>query len=163
MRKPKSAIILGIVVIILLVTGACSPKRQTTPQPTAMTNQSSGGGVQATESQGGSEGTTVEPAPQQSGVPEDVPIMEGAYKLQTARGGANIDYQIDTDIQSVVQFYQDQLPGSGWDMAGPPDNVVGSIATMLRENEAGDRMTLNMQANEIGGFVIVTISIVRHQ
>jgi hypothetical protein len=46
-------------------------------------------------------------------------------------------------------------------MAGPPDNAIGSIGTMLRENAAGDRLAINMQANELGGFVILDISISR--
>jgi len=32
---------------------------------------------------------------------------------------------------------------------------------MLRENTVGDRLTINMQANELGGFVSVTILVIR--
>jgi len=46
-------------------------------------------------------------------------------------------------------------------MAGPPDNVMGSIGTMLRENTAGDRLAINMQGNDLGGFVRLTVSISR--
>ncbi len=163
MRKTNLVLFWGVMVVILLISGACLPKRQATSQPTASTGQSSTGGAQPTESQGAGGETSPQTPSNQSGVPDDIPIMQGAYKLQTARGGANVVYQVDADVQTVVEFYQNELPGMGWDMAGPPDNVVGSIATMLRENEAGDRMTVNMQGNKIGGFVRVTIAIVRHQ
>jgi hypothetical protein len=34
------------------------------------------------------------------------------------------------------------------------------MATMLRENAEGDRITINMQANQLGGFVRISISVV---
>jgi len=46
-------------------------------------------------------------------------------------------------------------------MAGSPDNAVEAIATMLRKNEAGDRLAINMQTNELGGFIRLTITISR--
>lgn len=163
MRKTNLTLLLGVMVVIILITGACLPRRQSTSQPTASTGQSSTGGSQSSGSESGGGETSPQASSNIEGVPEDVPIMQGAYKVQVARGGANVVYQVDTDIQTVVQFYQDQLPGMGWEMAGPPDNVVGSIATMLRQNEDGERMTVNMQENSIGGFVQVTIAVVHNQ
>jgi hypothetical protein len=93
------------------------------------------------------------------GVPADVPVMDGAYQLQAGRSGKNVSYQIDAAVEDVVSFYQEELPKFEWEMAGTPDNAIGSIGTMLRENAAGDRLAINMQANERGGFVILNISI----
>jgi hypothetical protein len=101
------------------------------------------------------------PSSPQGGIPEDVPIIEGASNIQSSRTGDFITYQINTDIDEMVQYYQDELPNLGWEMHGPPDNAVGAIATMSRKNEAGDTLLINMQFNEIGGFVIMQITLSR--
>ena len=90
---------------------------------------------------------------------DDVPIMNEAYQVQ--KGSKTIIYQVDGNIEEVVTYYQDELPNYEWEMARPPDTAVGAIATMLRENAAGDRLAINMQANELGGFVRVNITISR--
>jgi len=92
---------------------------------------------------------------------DDVPIMDEAYQVQKGRSGKNVVYQVDASIEEVVTYYQEVLPNYEWELAGPPDNAVASIATMLRENAAGDRLAINMQANELGGFVRVNITISR--
>ncbi len=48
-------------------------------------------------------------------------------------------------------------------MLGTPDNSVGAIDKMLHENENGDRLAIDMQANELGGFVRLAITISRSQ
>jgi hypothetical protein len=95
------------------------------------------------------------------GAREDIPIMEAARSLQILREGGTITYEVDADIETVVGFYQEELPKYGWELAGPQDSALASIAAMLRENQDGDRMTINMQANQLGGFVKVNISVVR--
>lgn len=87
--------------------------------------------------------------------------MEAARGLQILRQGGTITYEVDTDIDTVVSFYQRELPNYGWELAGPADSALASIATMLRENDSGDRMTINLQENQLGGFVRVNISVVR--
>ena len=105
-----------------------------------------------------------EPAPdevEEESRGDDVPIIEGATQVQISRTGNNINYQVEGTVEDVMTFYQEELPDYGWEMAGPPDNAVANIATMLRENTAGDRLAINMQFNELGGFVILTISVSR--
>jgi hypothetical protein len=92
---------------------------------------------------------------------DDVPIMDEAYQVQKGRSGKNVVYQVDASIEEVVTYYQEVLPNYEWELAGPPDNAVASIATMLRENADGDRLAINLQANELGGFVRVNITISR--
>ncbi len=95
------------------------------------------------------------------GVPDDVPVMDGAYQLQVTRSGNKVLYQVDASVEEVIAFYQEELPKFEWEMAGPADNVMSFIGTMLRENVAGDRLAINLQGNDLGGFVILTISISR--
>ncbi len=58
-------------------------------------------------------------------------MMNGAYQVQAGRSGKNVIYQVDASVEEVVAFYQEELPNFEWKMAGPPDNAIGSIGTML--------------------------------
>ncbi|MEJ2262034.1 MAG: hypothetical protein P8X95_01215 [Anaerolineales bacterium] len=157
--KRNLFIIIGIVLIALLIATACSsqpqppPQTQESAQPAAtQASQTGGEGGDGGEASGGSTGG--------SEVREDIPIMQGAKNIQASRGGQTVIYEADGEIDAVVNFYEEELPKFGWEMAGPPDTALASIATMLRENQAGERMTINMAGNKLGGFVKVTISVV---
>lgn len=154
-------------IVILLFAAGCSPSAGPVDEggesPAVITEQApleggEGGGVQTEE---GVIETDVGAAPVgPPGVPEDVPIMEGYSNLQVANA-SNISYKVDGEIEDVVNFYQQELPNYGWESAGNPDTQAGRIAAMLRVNQDGDRMSINMQHNELGGFVVVTITIAR--
>ena len=165
MEKVKLSALATLLVILLLIA-ACTPSRIPvneydgplpggTPieqQPTEVIRE-----IDVPESD-------EEPTPVvelEGGIPEDLPMMEGAYQIQAGHSGKNVSYQIDGSVEDVLTFYQGELPKFGWELTGPPDNAIGSIGTMLRENGAGDRLTINMQANEVGGFVKLTIVISR--
>lgn len=159
------------IVVLLLIISACSPSRvpvdefdqvpaggdTSEVQEPPPEDETSAGEEQPPEEPEEPE----EPVEPESEFPEDVPIIEGAYDLQSARGGRVVLYQVDEDIETVAGFYQAELPNYGWSIEGPPDNVVGSIATMSRENQAGDTLAINMQYNELGGFVRLQVTISR--
>lgn len=153
--------LLGVLVVLLILSSACLPQSTPRPQITLSTPDSGLGTIEGTPESGDDVETQVVLPTARPGAPPDVPIMEGAYRLQIMRDGRNIIFQIDTDIETVVGYYQQQLPFYGWEMAGAPDSVVSSIASMLRENANEDRLTLNLQENKKGGFVTVTIAVVR--
>ncbi|HZD55179.1 MAG TPA: hypothetical protein VE136_00530 [Anaerolineales bacterium] len=159
--KRNLFVIIGMVLAVWLMVAACSPRPQTTPQETQPSAQPAAA-TQApqTGGQAASEGTAPGASTGESGIREDIPIMEAARNVQASRGGQTVVYEADGDIDTVVNFYKEQLPNYGWEMAGPPDTSLPAIATMLRENEAGERMTINMAGNTLGGFVKVTISVV---
>jgi len=158
----------GILVLSLLfILSACAPSRVTVEDYNEAEGIVAPTEIPATSTPVGqtdSDSEVVDPPPvaETSGeVPEDIPIMDGAYELQAGRSGRNVVYQVDSPIKDVLAFYVAELPGLGWEMAGPPDNAVGSIGTMLRENAIGDRLAVNMQGNEVGGFVRLNITISR--
>ena len=171
----KIALLLLLGSALLLVTAACQPDPTPPPdvpaepvvQPTHPSAGDSSAGEQVEESSGEvSETPDASPEPtempvDESGLALDIPIPEEAYKLQIMRKGSSATYQVDSTIEDVVSWYQEELPKVDWELAGPPDAAVGAIATMLRENTVGDRLTINMQANELGGFVSVTILVIR--
>jgi hypothetical protein len=168
MKTGKPPIFLITIIVVILAVSACTPSRisvdeynagqpsapTSEPQPVEDTSPDAGEELDAEP-----EAEPVEPEEESGG--NDVPIMDTAANLQESVSGTNITYQVEATIEEVVTFYQEELPGYGWEMAGPPDNAVGFIATMLRENSAGDRLAINMQFNELGGFVFLTISISR--
>lgn len=168
MMSRRIPFVLIVILVLSWSLAACSPAPTPPPLDTPIVDEGSGGQPEATEpsneEQGGEEGGGTENGGEEPGDPAEtssIPVPEDAYNVQYSRGGDNAQFTIDGDIDSVVSFYQEELPNFGWEMAGPPDNAVGVIATMLRENESGDRLTINMQENSDAGFVRVTAQIVR--
>lgn len=96
-------------------------------------------------------------------VPEDVPVMPGGYDLEVIREGSRVNYTVDQDVETVISFYQTELEALGWMNTRSPDSSVGAIGSMSRENEAGDKLTINMSYNANGGFSVISISILRAQ
>ncbi len=150
--KSKSVVIVGIILYFSILLAACG-NNQATSAPADNTTTSP-----ETETT-----TTLEPKATESsknGVPEDVPIMPGAYELQVATA-LNLSYKVDATIQEVVDYYQGEFPNYGWDVINNPDTVVGAMAQMSRSNTNGDRLIFSLQNNPIANFTSVTIYITR--
>lgn len=151
-------------ILVLLFAASCSPSAGPVDEgeePSVVVTEEVPLEVDAELPEEGVTETEIAGAPEgPPGVPEDVPIMEGYRNLQVANA-SNITYTVDGEIDDVVSFYQEQLPNYGWESAGNPDTQAGKIAAMLRVNQDGDRISINMQHNELGGFVVVTITISR--
>lgn len=94
-------------------------------------------------------------------IPEDVPVMDAAYNLQVIRAASQVNYQVDGDIDAVMAFYEESLPQKGWTKVLGADSAVGAIGSMARENEAGDKLSINMSYNQNGNFVLLQIAISR--
>ena len=171
MKRTYLLFLAVLATLLLLIFSACSPSRVSVEefnQAQGVSPTTSSEEVQATEEMNTESNTSNSEVVQTpvkanvtGNVPDDVPVLEGAYRLVAGSSGKNVVYQVDTTIEEVVTFYQNELPNYGWEMAGPPDNQVATIATMLRENADGDRLAINMQRNELGGFVRVTVTISR--
>lgn len=171
MKIHKKIILWVVVVFLLALAAACSP--QQTPPPLEESPEAVAEAPAVVEPEEevdpeAGQGEVEEPIAEQAqvsetGIAEDIPVMDGAYRLQVMRGGSSIMYQVDADIEEVVSFYQEQLSLKGWEMAGPPDSALPAIASMLRQNAAKDRLTINMQYNPNAGFVTLSIQVVRAQ
>jgi hypothetical protein len=149
--KPKRVLfVIAVIIIISILSVACSKGQATTPSQYPITTQEPGGST--------SQPVVATSAP--SGVPEDVPIMPDAYDLQIPNQ-LNLTYKVDLQIKDVVAFYQQELPTDGWDQPANPDSVVGSMAQMARSKANGDRITFSIQYNPVGEFTIVQIYITR--
>jgi hypothetical protein len=108
---------------------------------------------------------TVAPETGTYGQAVDVPIMDGNRNFQISRTGENISYIMDAvTMEDVYIFYQENLTAANW-IPGPNETAVGSrnLVTLARTNDQVDRITVTMQNNPIGEFVVITIVIVRAQ
>ncbi len=158
--------ILALLVLLTLVLAACGSGAAPTSAP-ASSGNAGGGEVAAptaaeSGSGGGEESPTEPPAPPPANeAPADVPLIDGAYDVDIQRGGTQITYKVDADVQTVVDFYHEVLPPLGWEIKGPPDSVVGNIASMLRKNAADEQLSVNMQYNPNAQFTVVTIALSR--
>lgn len=149
--KSKRVLFVTIAIILLsILSVACSKGQTTTPTENAVSTQEPGA-------------STPQPVVATSvpaGIAEDVPIMPEAYDLQVPNE-LNIIYRVDLQIKDVVAFYQQELPTKGWEKPANPDSVVGSMAQMARTKANGDRITFSIQYNPVGEFTIVQIFITR--
>lgn len=164
MKFGKHSILPVILFSAIIIISACTPSRVSVEEYDQVPTSAATSPPETGEEVPPEPVETQESAPveeQDKNTLDDVPIMEGAYQVQKGSSGRNVLYTVDAEIDDVVGFYQAELPNYGWEMAGPPDNAVSAIATMLRENNAGDRLAVNMQYNSLGGFVRVTITISR--
>lgn len=149
--KPKRVLfVIAAIIILSILSAACSKSQATTPAQNPVTTQEPG--ASATQP------VLATSAP--AGIPEDVPIMPDAYDLQIPNE-LNLTYKVDVPIKDVVAFYQQELPTDGWDQPSNPDSVVGSMAQMARTKANGDRITFSIQYNPVGEFTIVQIYVTR--
>jgi hypothetical protein len=142
----------GILIILSLVLSACG-------------RSSSGSSGNTGNAQPGSANTGGDSLPVAEDVadkwPEDVPLPEGAYDIDVARGASQLNFKLPGNIEDTVAYLQEELPAYGWETEVAPDSAVGAMATMLRANAEGHRMSINIQYNQLGDFVTITMAIVR--
>ncbi len=96
-----------------------------------------------------------------AGVPEDVPLMPGAYDVQVLRANHLVVYRVRAPLGQVLRFYQSALAKRGWQQPAMSDPVVGYVATLLRFKPSGDKLVLNLRYDVRGGYVVVSISVTR--
>jgi hypothetical protein len=151
MKTKKLFLIIAVIILLSILSVACSKGQTTTPEQNPITTQEPGAAPTT-------QAVVATSAP--IGVPEDVPIMPEAYDLKIPNQ-LNLTYKVDQQIKDVVAFYQQELPNDGWDQPANPDSVVGSMAQMARNKANGDRITFSIQYNPVGEFTIVQIFITR--
>jgi hypothetical protein len=164
MKIGKFTFLLIVTSLAIIAISACTPSRIPVEEYDRIATSVPTTAPETVEEVAPESGEQAEPAPVEQGEEspgDDVPIMEAGYQVQKSRSGNNITYQVDGTIEDVMTFYQEELPNYNWEMAGPPDNAVANIATILRENATGDRLAINMQYNELGNFVRLSITISR--
>ena len=59
-----------------------------------------------------------------AGLPQDVPIYPGATAQLITPG--SVEFQVNADLQTIEDYYNQQLPSAGWTPNGSPMEVSGS-------------------------------------
>mgnify|MGYP006864898852 CR=1 FL=1 len=160
MRKNLFGLIISIMLLASMIA-ACSPGAQVVQnnEPEEVVTEASPVVVEQ-------QIETVEAGGEALGIygqPIDVPIMDGNRDLQVSNDGENITYKVDgLALQDVMTYYQESLTEAGWE-PGPNENPVGTrnLVTLARKNATADRITVTMQNNPIGEFVVVTVVVTR--
>ena len=156
--KKKLFVILGVVVILALALSACG-------RSSSSGGEDTGGGNTGNAQPGAAnvgEGAAM-PVAEDVGDewPEDVPLHPEAFDIDIARGATQLTFKVPGDIENIVAFLQEELPGFGWETEVTPDSAIGAMATMLRQNAEGQRMSINIQYNQLGDFVTIIMAVVR--
>ena len=162
----RTLFVIVVLRIAAMLLVACGGGGQTESEPTVeqgnMGEEVQGTGGEPAQADTQEAGPVEETSPSGPVMPEDVPLFEGARDLQVTEDQTNIGFVIDNiEIIDVVSWYQEQLPIYNWEMGRNPDSALGSMATMVRQNANGDRISISMQYNQIGGFVVVQINLNR--
>jgi hypothetical protein len=170
MIKHRVLILISILLILAGLSAACGrsnePAQSVEVEPTEQLVTTEA--VSTTSDSGAATvdpAATVAPETGTYGQAVDVPIMDGNRNFQISRTGENISYIMDAvTMEDVYIFYQDNLTAANW-IPGPNETAVGSrnLVTLARTNDQVDRITVTMQNNPIGEFVVITIVIVRAQ
>lgn len=161
----NNLLIIGITSILLIFLVSCSSSESSvvsnTPSSSGEGTEEQSGVAKPIDTAESQPVDTKEISSTESEVPEDLPIMPGARRLTVTSEGTNISYEVDGNIDDVVAFYQEELPGLGWEMTRTPDNALAAMGTMARVNEKGDRLAISLQYNPMAEFVVARIFISR--
>jgi hypothetical protein len=100
-----------------------------------------------------------EPTPTpESGIPYNVPVMEGAADLDIQDTGTVTYLMKDTMIEDVVEFYKTVMPEQGWELVSASE--IGLMATLVFQT-AEARVSISLQANNIAKTVTVRMFIIK--
>ena len=100
---------------------------------------------------------TQEPEPE-SGIPYDVPVIEGAVDLDIQTQTGTVTYLLEeTMIEDVVEFYKNAMTEQGWETVSASE--IGLMATLVFQTENA-RLSVSLQANNIARTVNVRLFII---
>jgi type IV secretory pathway VirB10-like protein len=110
-----------------------------------------------TEDDAAEQAAEEEPVENESEIPLDLPIVEGAQNLEIQRALGSITYMVaDANIQEVVDFYTTEMTELGWESRTA--SQVGLMASLIFEKE-GSRVSASLQENNIAHTVNIRLFI----
>jgi hypothetical protein len=90
-------------------------------------------------------------------LPDDIPLMDGAYDLRISSSGSSITYRVQAPFEDVIQFYQDQAAAMGWEQLGGEQVMMDSI-TMQRQ-KPDKNMSILISAVQDSDEVLVRVMV----
>ena len=101
-------------------------------------------------------------------IPADIPVSTAAADVQVGvtDTSTHVRYLADTtDVEVVVDYYQDALAAEGWESSGMEDVTVradtATTATLVRVNDAGDTITVDVSHQDGADSTEVEVVVVR--
>lgn len=83
-----------------------------------------------------------------SGFPDDIPVMDGE-KLNMSGTPTRLEYWLDTDLNTAVEFYRREMPARGW-VEG--SSTVGDGEASLVFQKGSRRATVRIEENFLFGL-----------
>jgi hypothetical protein len=177
MKKQTLLFLIGVTIFAMLFTTACGSSATAVAEPTTAPAVEEPAAEEpaaeepvaeepAAEEPVAEEPAAEEPASEEigldeNGVPLDVPVPEAAYELRVEANSTRITYKVDGTIQDVATFFQEAFPALGWNKTLGADSAIGAMGTLGRQNDALDKLSVNMSFNPNGNFVLVTMDVIR--
>lgn len=101
-------------------------------------------------------------------IPADIPVSTAAADVQVGvtDSSTHVRYLTDTtDVEVLVGYYQDALAAEGWESSGLEDVTVRAdtetTATLVRVNDAGDTITVDVSHRDGEDSTEVEVVVVR--
>jgi len=101
-------------------------------------------------------------------IPADIPVSTGAADVQVGvtERSTHVRYLSETtDVDVLVDYYQDALAEEGWESSGMEDVTVRAdtetTATLVRVNDAGDTITVDVAHQDGEDSAEVEVVVVR--
>ncbi len=89
--------------------------------------------------------------------PADIPLFPG--EIGAFFGSSSlVTYTAPTDVQSIVDFYRQQMPVYGWASGGETTVITSSYAVLSYQN-ASRRVTITISATPLTSESLVVISV----
>jgi hypothetical protein len=90
-------------------------------------------------------------------VPEDIPVMEGAFDLRVSSSGNSVTYRVQGIFEDVIKFYQEQTLALGWAQLG--GEVIMSDSITMQRTKPDNNMSILISKIQGGDEVLVRVMI----
>ena len=89
--------------------------------------------------------------------PADVPVLDDNAELLFG-DDTTLSYYVDSDFDTAVEFYRDEMPNSGWEASANGDNVFGQIASLQYEKD-GNQALIAITVDPTSDRTLIAITI----
>jgi len=87
--------------------------------------------------------------------PDDIPIVNGTTENLFATDGT-VSYFTPMDFQSVLNYYQQEMPVNGWE-ANPDNTILTADVAVLQYDKIGKHATITLNVSDNKTVVLIII------
>ena len=89
--------------------------------------------------------------------PPDIPVMKGD-KINYRASQQEVYYQVEADIQSVLAYYEKEMPNLGWERVNS-NPVIKNNRVILRYDRHGRQAVVELSFDPVTNFTSVKITL----